>query len=462
MTLTTLVIPSYNEYDNLVKLIPSVKKLVDEVIIVEDGDKEKIEEFCNTFRNVKLIEGNHEGLTAAILRGIKLASGTRVAVMDGDLSHASADLPKLLNGTHLKVGSRYVKGGKVINWPFRRHLVSKLLCMETQSLTGLKDSMSGFFAINKLDVPKDVDKYAPKVLLEIATRSNNLIKEEIPITFFERCYGTTKFANRKTMVNLLKQILRLHVAKAKRFFKYGIFDGFGAILVFVLTYLITENTNIHYLFAMLLACLPGVYIKFTLNKWFTFSNGSPEDDNYEYNSWFLGNPIQKWWKKSLAKKAKAMSPIGSAVILGCGSSPQVELWTNALAVDINENKLNQLHRNNGYCSILRSDIQSVPIQDKSKDFAVCLEVVEHLNNHNKALDEMVRISDNIIISTPETKGFRGLVWKLAEFCTPYKIEHINKLSRDQLVSDFKLRGYKETDHSYVASCNYIGKFSKVK
>jgi dolichol-phosphate mannosyltransferase len=134
--------------------------------------------------------------------------------MDADLSHPPAVLPDLIGainqGSLLAVGSRYVPGGGVVNWPLKRRFVSRVSCLLARPLTAVKDATSGFFAFRR-EVIEGVrlNPWGFKIGLEIYVKARHQGKiKEVPFVFTDRRAGESKLSG-KVMGLYLKQLWNL-------------------------------------------------------------------------------------------------------------------------------------------------------------------------------------------------------------------------------------------------------------
>ena len=159
-----MIIPTYNELGNLEELVRRTSSACShtgmnfEIIIVDDnspdGTGARAEEMGETF-SVKVVHrAGKLGLSTAVMDGFKVARGSIFVVMDADLSHPPEKISEMVEriakgGADMVIGSRYVEGGHVENWPFHRRMISKTATLLARGLTKVKDPMSGFFAIKK-------------------------------------------------------------------------------------------------------------------------------------------------------------------------------------------------------------------------------------------------------------------------------------------------------------------------
>ena len=175
----SIVIPTYNESENILRLISEIEKNLPtndftEIIVVDDNSPDgtgKLVEDYITKEGIKAKEKNSshtknhilkvvhrtgkEGLIPAILDGVRQSRGTNVLIMDADFSHPPEVIPKMMselkrNPNSIVIGSRYIEGGKVVGWPARRKILSKgasTLARLGLNVKSVKDPMSGLFAL---------------------------------------------------------------------------------------------------------------------------------------------------------------------------------------------------------------------------------------------------------------------------------------------------------------------------
>ncbi len=211
-----IVIPTYNERENIVKLVPEIFRLIPDIFIMvvddnsPDGTAEAVREMEKTYPNLSLLlREKKEGLGKAYVHAfnelLKDKEVGRIIMMDADLSHDPQYLPNMLKESEkhtLVIGSRYIKGGKTAGWELWRRILSAGGNLYCQLVTGMpiKDFTGGFNVINaellrKVDLTNiDVSGYA--FILEIKYllwRAGAIIKE-IPIIFKNRTGGESKIS----------------------------------------------------------------------------------------------------------------------------------------------------------------------------------------------------------------------------------------------------------------------------
>jgi len=231
--LTSIVIPTYQEADNLRPIITQISEVMlhsgspFEIIIVDDDSRDGSEEITQQLVNegfpVRFIKRtNQRGLSTAVIRGFQEARGDIFICMDADLSHPPEAIPKLLNclnttDAEFVIGSRYISGGSTDeSWSPFRWFTSKVATQMARPFTWVKDPMSGFFAIprNVFDRAKTLNPIGYKIGLELMVRCSCQNVCEIPIHFTDRKHGQSKF-NLVEQINYIRHLLRLAVFKLR-------------------------------------------------------------------------------------------------------------------------------------------------------------------------------------------------------------------------------------------------------
>jgi dolichol-phosphate mannosyltransferase len=226
----SLVIPTLNEVDNvallLARLAPSQPPL-NEIIFVDDGSADGTRERILSLADsapVRLLERDAPsfGLAGAVIEGARSAAGDWLVVMDADLSHPPEKIGELLRPllegkADMVIGSRYIKGGSTPGWPVWRKILSRLAAAFAYPITGVHDSMSGFFAMPRhllLELAPAATGF--KIAFEALARGGkNLRVVEIPIVFYDRARGISKMRFKVALVFAL----RWSSAMTKRLFR---------------------------------------------------------------------------------------------------------------------------------------------------------------------------------------------------------------------------------------------------
>jgi dolichol-phosphate mannosyltransferase len=215
--LVSLVVPTYNERDNISRLLDEVRAAMAgrplEVSVVDDDSPDRTWEVAGQYGQrhgeVSVIRRTaRRGLAAAVSEGFARSRGDILAVMDADLSHPPALLPHLsdavLAGADVAVGSRRVPGGGADVWPWHRRRMSDLATLLTRWWLGLElaDPMSGYFALARHvfdDVRATLRPRGYKILLEIVCRAGPVQLVELPYVFRDRRQGVSKLSPRVAM-----------------------------------------------------------------------------------------------------------------------------------------------------------------------------------------------------------------------------------------------------------------------
>jgi dolichol-phosphate mannosyltransferase len=215
---TLLIIPTYNEEESIALLLPQVEALEVSILIVDDGSTDNtikvIQKFIDSGLNIEVLQrGKKLGLGSAYIDGFALAISRdfdRVIQMDADGSHQVSDLIRLLIASEMKpnseliIGSRWVKGGKVVNWNKGRQYLSRSANRYSQFTLNLevKDSTAGFriyrTSLLKRMQLKTIRSEGFSFQIEMTKRAveQGAVITEIPITFIERAYGKSKMSKK--------------------------------------------------------------------------------------------------------------------------------------------------------------------------------------------------------------------------------------------------------------------------
>jgi dolichol-phosphate mannosyltransferase len=210
-----VIIPTYNEAENIPRLIPVVLDQGSniDVLIVDDGSPDGTAGIVRTMmkrsRRIHLVERPDKmGLGTAYVAGFKFAlqrTYEYVFEMDADFSHDPHEIPNFLSAAStydLVVGSRYTKGVRVLNWPMRRLLLSYYANIYTRIMTGLPlhDATGGFKCYRRRVLEAiDLDRitsngYAFQIEISYKAWKKGFRLVEIPIVFLDRRIGTSKMS----------------------------------------------------------------------------------------------------------------------------------------------------------------------------------------------------------------------------------------------------------------------------
>ncbi len=334
----SIVIPTYNESENILRLISEIEKNLPtsdftEIIVVDDNSPDgtgKLVENYITKERFKTEEKNSshtknhilkvvhrtakEGLIPAILDGVRQSRGTNVLIMDADFSHPPEVIPKMMselkrNPNSIVIGSRYIEGGKVVGWPARRKILSKgasTLARLGLNVKNVKDPMSGLFALPRELIQNiSIATKGYKILLEILVKNKEIPVIEVPYTFTDRQSGKSKMSY-NVIVNYAEAIWQLYqhgqksdrvkiseqvnkrsvrfISKVGRYYTVSIS---GLVINYIVSFLLANDvansirllSNEWYLEASIIGAIISMTSNFFLNKYWTF-----EDKRFEVRS----------------------------------------------------------------------------------------------------------------------------------------------------------------------------------
>jgi dolichol-phosphate mannosyltransferase len=213
-----VIIPTYNEKENIARLLQKVFSLEKEfhVLIIDDnspdGTSMIVKEMMKDYSGLFILERSGKlGLGTAYISGFiwAMEHGYEfIFEMDADFSHDPNDLPRLyeacqLKGADLAIGSRYITGINVINWPLKRVLMSYIASVYVRFVTGMKimDTTAGFKCYRRRVLENiDLDKirmkgYGFQIEMKFITWKYGFKIVEVPIIFTERQEGNSKMSS---------------------------------------------------------------------------------------------------------------------------------------------------------------------------------------------------------------------------------------------------------------------------
>ncbi len=340
----SVIIPTYNESENILNLLGSIKEKIPtslsaEVIVVDDDSPDRTGELAESYSqnlersNVEVKDAGYpdaeisrggkyassgktqfsisvinrdgkQGLASAIMEGVRSSRGQYILVMDADLSHSPEVIPRMVDelsnpDVDIVVASRYIRGGSIIGWPFKRRLISKgavkIAKYGLRLNKKVTDPMSGFFAVKRHIIENlEIDSAGYKILLEILVKSGSARVKEIPYTFTNRKAGKSKLDNAviwdyvKAVYSLYrygrtsgkamswlnrvkKRRAVLFLSKAGRFYTVG---ATGLLINYFVSVLLFNSSiaSLGYLQATIGGIIVSNISNFLLNKVWTFED----------------------------------------------------------------------------------------------------------------------------------------------------------------------------------------------
>lgn len=321
-TFLSIVIPTYNESENIIRLISEITNWVPqdirtEILIVDDNSPDGTGSLASEYAlendfdialnnngalTIRVIHRSiRDGLMCAVLDGIKASMGKNILVMDADFSHPPQLIPRIISelkneSNCVVIGSRYAKGGTTVGVPLKRLLISfgaTEIARYGLKVKEVRDPMSGFFALPR-HILKDIEFSTQgfKILLEILVKKQSYVTvKEIPYTFTDRKYGNSKL-DLKVSIDFMKAVWSLYkygrrslrrpeneenrksvlfLSKAARFFTVG---ASGLIVNFLVSYLLSNGTlgSLWYIQATAIGIAISITTNFVLNKIWTFED----------------------------------------------------------------------------------------------------------------------------------------------------------------------------------------------
>jgi dolichol-phosphate mannosyltransferase len=286
-----IVIPTFEERSNIRPVLDGLAGALTgiqyEVIFVDDdsgdGTADCIREIARTIHNIRVIQRVHRrGLASACLEGMMATAAPYIAVMDADLQHDERILPQMLaklksDRLDIVVGTRNAAGGSMGNFAWHRVLLSNLGRRLSKSIlrTNLNDPMSGFFVVTREyleEVVRSSSGVGFKILLDLVASARRPLRVgEIPYTFRERLYGSSKL---DVAVGL--EYLQLLIDKKfgdivpVRFLIFSIVGSVGVLLASIVLWVLVAIFDIGFLKALTITTLVAMTGNFFLNNSMTY------------------------------------------------------------------------------------------------------------------------------------------------------------------------------------------------
>lgn len=295
----SVIIPTFNEEENIAAIIGAVNEVFrqsgirGEVLVVDDSSKDRtipiVQEIAGQNGNVRLIvRKDDHGLSQSVVEGFGKARSDILQVIDADFSHPPELIPRFYeavrDGADIAIGSRYMKGGDIEQWPLKRRVISLGATAFGRVLfPEVTDPVSGFFAVRR-----EVVAGAPlaprgyKILMEVLGRGRWHSFVEIPFVFKDREEGTSKL-RLDTMVDYLRQcagIARFTVTRRAgpvwdewvKIVRFGLVGLSGIFVNMGLLYALTEIVGIYYLVSAAIAIELSIVNNFIWNDVWTFKS----------------------------------------------------------------------------------------------------------------------------------------------------------------------------------------------
>lgn len=302
MNKAVIILPTYNEKDNIEKIIPileddifpQIKTYEMSILVADDnspdGTREAAEKLAKKYKNIEVSSGEKHGLGAAYVRGmthaIEKMNADVVFEMDADLQHDPKKIPEFLKkideGCDMVVGNRYSDGGSIPeNWPIQRKafsIVANLIIRAIFMRFSIHDWTGGYRALKKHVFLKEKTAltefrgYTFQVSFLHKAVVDGFKIGEVPFHFSDRTLGNSKIAPMEYIVNLLKFVITARI-------KEVLFGHFGKFLVVGFTglfinlgvyWFLARNTNLSLVIANTVGAELAIFSNFNLNNLWTF------------------------------------------------------------------------------------------------------------------------------------------------------------------------------------------------
>ncbi|MBC7232632.1 MAG: glycosyltransferase [Chloroflexi bacterium] len=415
----SVVIPAWNEADNLVKLLPQLHAVLSqlgctyEIIVVDNHSADATEEVCRV-AGALLLQQTEPGYGGALWAGFRHASGEYILTMDADLSHAPDFIPTLWNEREradVVIASRYVKGGST-DMPWYRYVLSIILNrVYTRALSlPVKDISSGF-RLYRASILRDLDLKSSdfdaleEILIECYGQGYQII--EMPMRYLPRDQGKSKV-----------KLLRFGIAYLKTLFRMW--------------------------------------------KW----RNSVASADYDARAFDSIIPLQRYWQRRRYQIVLGMLDRSKRCLdIGCGSSRILGgLSADSVGLDIKMNKVRYARRYQR--PLVNASAFALPFRDGVFDQVLCSQVIEHLEASEQPFREMSRvlkIGGRLVLGTPD---YGGRVWPILERL--YKVfapgayadEHITHYAKDTLIQSMAMYGFQLERAEYILASEMILLFIK--
>ncbi len=286
----SLIIPTYNEKDNVVSLIERIDRALNghkyEIVLVDDNSRdgtiEAAESLATRYPVRVIVRRGEKGLATAVVHGLQYATGGIIGVMDADLQHPPEVIPALIkaveDGADMAVASRYIPGGGCPNWGLSRKIISRVALMISHLLLPssrqVKDPLTGFFMFRRENIGGV--RLAPvgyKISLEIMLVGKFRHIVEVPFIFEERSAGQSKLRPQQ-QIDYLKHLTSLmaRTGEIKRILKFLAVGVSGIIVNQGLLWLLTEYAGLKYYYSAIFSIEASIITNFIMNDFFTFAD----------------------------------------------------------------------------------------------------------------------------------------------------------------------------------------------
>ncbi len=413
-----VVIPAWNERENLELLLPALKEVLAElgvaaVIVVVDGGSHDGTREAAQHRGARVVLQRERGFGAALLAGFAATTAPYIVTMDADLSHRPVFLEefwKRRDEAEVLIASRYVPGGRADMGWFRRLLSHILNRTYSRALSlPLRDLSSNFRmyrreALAGLRVQARDFDVLEEILIRVHCEGWRIL--EVPFHYMARGAG------------------RSHA----RLLKFG-----------------------------------WAFLRTLVRMWRLRNSVAAAD--YDYRAFYSPFWLQRYWQRTRHRIVLGYLEGRDGILdIGCGSSRIILDLPDAVGMDILQNKLRWLRPR--HARLVRGSCDRLPFRDARFAAVINSEVIEHVPDAPEVWTEMWRVlrpGGTLILGTPD---YGRWLWWVLEWIygkvlpDAYSKEHITHFTREELARRLQDAGYEILDCRYVGRCEMIFKARK--
>ena len=289
----SLILPTYNEGENIQSIIAILSQLLDgvipsnyELIVVDDNSPDltwKIaSELLPDYPQLRVMRRITErGLSTAVIRGWQVAQGEILGVIDADLQHPPEVVLQLLQqmerGADLAIASRNVEDGGVSEWSWIRRFLSRgaqvLGLMILPEVIGrLSDPMSGYFMVRRSCIAgKTLSPVGYKISIEVAARGKIDWIAEVGYVFRERQAGESK-VTWKQYIEYIQHLLRLRLSRSASFIRFCLVGLTGVVVDLGVFYVLRDSLGLGLTRSGIISAEVAIFNNFLWNDLWTFSD----------------------------------------------------------------------------------------------------------------------------------------------------------------------------------------------
>ncbi len=302
MKKAAIILPTYNEKENIEKIItyleekvfPRIKDYEMLIVVADDNSPDgtaKIAESLNKkYKNIRVDSGPKKGLGAAYIRAMSFSiDALKVDVvfeMDADFQHDPDKIPQFLKkidaGYDFVIGTRYSDGGSIPqNWGIDRKFLSVVGNQFIRFVLGrfyIHDWTGGYRAIKKEVFIKEKERikkltgYYFQVGFLLKSVEDGFKVAEVPFAFGERVAGESKIPSGSTIVNTLKFVITQRLIELSSFFKFLVVGGTGFVINFIILKVLSDSFHWDHSLANLVGAAVAIFSNYNLNNIWTFSH----------------------------------------------------------------------------------------------------------------------------------------------------------------------------------------------